>query len=234
MLRPYTDKNCAALRDTVPEDCRQGPKIWMVFCTEPVAAAAHALLPFARDRTRNSPSRRLIQMIFQDPHSSLNGRHRIGAILAEPLWLYGLEPDPQKQQLLCAAMLELVGISAEAIDRYPHQFSGGQRQRIAIARSLLARPKILICDEPTSALDVSIQAQILNLLKDLQARFGLTILFISHNVAVISAIADEVALLKDGKLVECQASELFFTGPTSEYGKMLLSLTPRLKADNVF
>ena len=100
-------------------------------------------------------------------------------------------------------MLELVGISAEAIDRYPHQFSGGQRQRIAIARSLLARPKILICDEPTSALDVSIQAQTLNLLKDLQARFGLTILFISHNVAVISAIADEVALLKDGKLVEC-------------------------------
>tara|TARA_B100000780_G_scaffold210853_1_gene150763 strand:- start:653 stop:2347 length:1695 start_codon:yes stop_codon:yes gene_type:complete len=191
-------------------------------------------LPFARDRTRKSPSRRLIQMIFQDPYSSLNGRHRIGAILAEPLWLYGLEPDPQKQQLLCAAMLELVGISAEAIDRYPHQFSGGQRQRIAIARSLLARPKILICDEPTSALDVSIQAQILNLLKDLQARFGLTILFISHNVAVIRAMADEVALLKDGKLVECQASELFFTGPTSEYGKMLLSLTPRLKADNGF
>ena len=131
-------------------------------------------------------------------------------------------------------MLELVGISAEAIDRYPHQFSGGQRQRIAIARSLLARPKILICDEPTSALDVSIQAQILNLLKDLQARFGLTILFISHNVAVIRAMADEVALLKDGKLVECQASELFFTVPTSEYGKMLLSLTPRLKADNGF
>lgn len=96
VLRPYTDKNCAALRDTVPEDCRQGPKIWMVFCTESVAAAAHALLPFARDRTRKSPSRRLIQMIFQDPHSSLNGRHRIGAILAEPLWLYGLEPDPQK------------------------------------------------------------------------------------------------------------------------------------------
>tara|TARA_R110002124_G_scaffold65212_4_gene178529 strand:- start:5021 stop:5515 length:495 start_codon:yes stop_codon:yes gene_type:complete len=127
---------------------------------------------------------------------------------------------------LAAAILDLVGLSADAIDRFPHQFSGGQRQRIAVARSLLARPSVLICDEPTSALNVSIQVQVLNLLKDLQARFGLTILFISHNLAVVRQMSDDVTVLKAGKVVETGASEDFFTNPQAAYSRELLALTP--------
>ena len=185
-----------------------------------------APLPPMRSRARNHPARRLIQMVFQDPFSSLNARHRIGQILAEPLWLYGLEPDRDKRRILCGDMLDLVGMEAAALDKYPHQFSGGQRQRIAVARALLARPEFLICDEPTSALDVSIQAQVLNLLKDLQARFGLTTLFISHDLAVMRQMADDIAVLKDGKLAETQPSEAFFRAPQASYSQKLLSLTP--------
>ncbi len=187
-------------------------------------------LPIARQRGRKDPSRRLIQMVFQDPYSSLNSRHRIGEILAEPLWLYGLEADAGKRRDIAAAMLDLVGLSADAINRYPHQFSGGQRQRIAVARSLLARPRVLICDEPTSALDVSIQAQVLNLLKDLQSRFGLTILFISHNLAVVRQMSDDITVLKSGQVVEAGASEDFFTAPKAAYSQELLSLTPQFAA----
>ncbi len=185
-----------------------------------------AALPLARQRGRKDPSRRLVQMVFQDPYSSLNSRHRVGDILAEPLWLYGLENDAGKRRDLAAAMLDLVGLSADAINRYPHQFSGGQRQRIAVARSLLARPRVLICDEPTSALDVSIQAQILNLLKDLQERFGLTILFISHNLAVVRQMSDDITVLKSGKVIETGPSEAFFAEPKAAYSQELLSLTP--------
>ncbi len=192
-------------------------------------ALGEAVLPPARSRGRKDPSRRLIQMVFQDPYSSLNSRHRIGDILAEPLWLYGLETDGNKRRALAAAMLDLVGLSADAIDRYPHQFSGGQRQRIAVARSLLARPRVLICDEPTSALDVSIQAQVLNLLKDLQARFGLTILFISHNLAVVRQMSDDVTVLKGGNVMETGPSEAFFTRPQAPYSRELLALTPRFQ-----
>lgn len=187
-----------------------------------------AILPSARDRKRSDVSRRLIQMVFQDPYSSLNGRHRIGEILSEPLWLYGLEQDGAKRRALSIAMLDLVGMSPSAIDRYPHQFSGGQRQRIAVARALLARPRVLICDEPTSALDVSVQAQVLNLLKDLQDRFGLTILFISHNLSVVRQMSDDLTLLQNGRIVEGQPSESFFKSPVSDYGRTLLSLTPSL------
>jgi peptide/nickel transport system ATP-binding protein len=187
-------------------------------------------LPFARQRGRKDPSRRLIQMVFQDPYSSLNSRHRIGDILVEPLWLYGLERNAEKRRDIAAAMLDLVGLSADAINRYPHQFSGGQRQRIAVARSLLARPRVLICDEPTSALDVSIQAQVLNLLKDLQVRFGLTILFISHNLAVVRQMSDDITVLKSGKVVEAGTSENFFAAPKAPYSRELLSLTPQFAA----
>ncbi|WP_342070935.1 ABC transporter ATP-binding protein [Yoonia algicola] len=187
-------------------------------------------LPLGRQRSRKDPSRRLVQMIFQDPFSSLNSRHRVGEILAEPLWLYGLEADASKRRDIAAAMLDLVGLSADAIDRYPHQFSGGQRQRIAIARSLLARPRVLICDEPTSALDVSIQAQVLNLLKDLQAQFGLTVLFISHNIAVVRQMSDDIVVLKSGKVVEAGPSEPFFSGPKADYSRSLLALTPNYSA----
>ncbi|MFG5383145.1 dipeptide ABC transporter ATP-binding protein [Yoonia sp. R2-816] len=185
-------------------------------------------LPYGKARGRAHPSRRLIQMVFQDPYSSLNARHRIGDILAEPLALYGLEPDKAKRRALAIGMLELVEMDPSVIDRYPHQFSGGQRQRIAVARALLARPRFLICDEPTSALDVSIQAQVLNLLKDLQAKFNLTILFISHNLAVVRQMADDVAVLQSGRLVETKTSEPFFQAPDAEYSQTLLSLTPAM------
>jgi peptide/nickel transport system ATP-binding protein len=190
-----------------------------------------APLPPMRSRKRRDPSRRLIQMVFQDPYSSLNARHRVLDILTEPLWLYGLAPDPARRDRLARAMLALVGLPALAAERYPHQFSGGQRQRIAVARALLSRPGLLICDEPTSALDVSIQAQVLNLLKDLQARFGLTTLFISHNLAVVRQMSDDIAVLKDGRLVETGPSETFFAGPSAAYSRDLLSQTPAVRFD---
>ncbi|MFD0981967.1 dipeptide ABC transporter ATP-binding protein [Tropicimonas aquimaris] len=188
-----------------------------------------APLPPMRSRSRHDPSRRLVQMVFQDPFSSLNARHRVLGILSEPLRLYGLETDAARRERLVRAMLALVGLPPEAADRYPHQFSGGQRQRIAVARALLSRPGLLICDEPTSALDVSIQAQVLNLLKDLQTRFGLTTLFISHNLAVVRQMSDDIAVLKDGSLVETGLSEPFFAGPQATYSQELLAQTPTVR-----
>lgn len=189
------------------------------------------VLPTMRSRARSDPSRRLVQMVFQDPYSSLNSRHRVIDILTEPLWLYGLERDAARRDRMALAMLALVGLMPEAADRYPHQFSGGQRQRIAVARALLSRPGLLLCDEPTSALDVSIQAQILNLLKEMQARFGLTTLFISHNLAVVRQMSDDIAVLKDGKLVETGPSEAFFAGPRAAYSRDLLDQTPTVRFD---
>jgi peptide/nickel transport system ATP-binding protein len=185
-------------------------------------------LPAGKARSRKHPSRQLIQMVFQDPFSSLNSRHKIGTILSEPLWLYGLVKDKAERQALCADMLGLVGMPADAIHKYPHQFSGGQRQRIAVARALLARPKILICDEPTSALDVSIQAQLLNLLKDLQSAFGLTVLFISHNLSVVRQMSDDVVVLRNGRIQEQGPSERVYQEPQADYTKRLLDLTPTL------
>ncbi len=190
-----------------------------------------AALPFGKARDRHHPSRQLIQMVFQDPYSSLNSRHRIGAILEEPLWFYGFVQDKAERRRLTAAMLELVGMQPEAIDKYPHQFSGGQRQRVAVARALLARPRFLICDEPTSALDVSIQAEILNLLKDLQSMFGLSILFISHNLAVVRQMADDTAVLRGGKIEEVRATEDLYESPQADYTKSLLALTPVMPAE---
>ena len=184
------------------------------------------VLPFGASRSRHHPSRQLVQMVFQDPYSSLNPRHRIGDILTEPLWFYGFVKDPAERASLAASMLSLVGMQPDAITKYPHQFSGGQRQRIAVARALLARPRFLICDEPTSALDVSIQAEILNLLKELQARFGLTILFISHNLAVVRQMADDTAVLRNGKIEEVNTTEAVYESPQAEYTKSLLAQTP--------
>jgi peptide/nickel transport system ATP-binding protein len=167
-------------------------------------------------------------MVFQDPYSSLNPRHRIRGILTEPLWYYNFIKDTAERENLAASMLSLVGMPPDAITKYPHQFSGGQRQRIAVARALLARPRFLICDEPTSALDVSVQAEILNLLKELQARFGLTILFISHNLAVVRQMADETAVLRNGKIEEVNTTEAVYETPQAEYTKLLLGLTPKI------
>ena len=168
----------------------------------------------------------LLQMVFQDPYSSLNSRHRIGKILTEPLWFYGLIKELAERENMAASMLSLVGMQPDAITKYPHQFSGGQRQRIAVARALLARPRFLICDEPTSALDVSIQAEILNLLKDVQERFGLTILFISHNLAVVRQMADDTAVLQNGKIEEVNTTEALYENPQAEYTKLLMGQTP--------
>jgi peptide/nickel transport system ATP-binding protein len=167
-------------------------------------------------------------MVFQDPYSSLNNRQTVETIIAEPIRFYGLAKDKKTIRQLVASVLDLVEMPQRAMLKYPHQFSGGQRQRIAVARALVARPDFLICDEPTSALDVSIQAQILNLLKDLQAEFGLSILFISHNLAVIRQMADRVIVLKRGELVEAAETEAFFEEPQAAYSQLLLSETPSL------
>lgn len=178
---------------------------------------------------RRRGARREIQMVFQDPYSSLNNRRRVIDIIAEPLRVYGLAKGKAEIERIVASVLELVGLPQRALQRYPHQFSGGQRQRIAVARALVGRPKFLICDEPTSALDVSIQAQVLNLLKDLQERFALTMLFISHDLPVVRQMADRVAVMKDGNLVELTPSGPFFAGPTEPYSQALLAETPSLE-----
>lgn len=185
-------------------------------------------LPLGRARTRQHASRRKIQMVFQDPYSSLNNRRRVEDIIGEPIRFFGLAKDAAEQRKIVASVLELVELPQRAMLRYPHQFSGGQRQRIAVARALVARPEFLICDEPTSALDVSIQAQILNLLKDLQSTFGLSILFISHNLAVVRQMSDRVAVLRNGTLVESGDAGQFFDGPSADYSQQLLRETPSL------
>jgi len=185
-------------------------------------------LPPASLRARSHPVRRRIQMVFQDPYSSLNNRHTVEEIIAEPIRFYALATDKQMIRKLVASVLELVEMPQRAMLKYPHQFSGGQRQRIAVARALVARPEFLICDEPTSALDVSIQAQMLNLLKDLQQAFGLSILFISHNLAVVRQMADSVVVLKNGRLIEAAETEQFFNAPSDPYSQMLMRETPSL------
>jgi peptide/nickel transport system ATP-binding protein len=188
-----------------------------------------ASLPDASNRERTHPARREIQMVFQDPYSSLNNRRTVEAILTEPLRFYGLATKGDESKRLVASILNLVEMPQRAMLKYPHQFSGGQRQRIAGARALMAQPSFLICDEPTSALDVSIQAQILNLLKDLQSSFGLTILFISHNLAVVRQMADQVLVLRRGEQVEKAASETFFESPSADYSQQLIRETPSLE-----
>lgn len=186
------------------------------------------VLPQGSIRSRHHPSRRLIQMIFQDPYSSLNNRRTVEAIISEPIRFHRLISGSGDRRKLIASILELVGMQQSALLKYPHQFSGGQRQRVAVARSLVANPKFLICDEPTSALDVSVQAQILNLLKDLQDDFSLTQVFISHNLAVIRQMADIVVVLRHGEIVETAPADQFFQKPSAEYSQMLLRETPSL------
>jgi len=187
-----------------------------------------AALPPGGTRRRDHASRRRIQLIFQDPFASLDSRFTVERILAEPVRHYGHATDKGEVRRLVASMLQLVEMPQSALRKYPHQFSGGQRQRVAVARALLARPELLIADEPTSALDVSVQAQILNLLRDLQDSFGLTMLFISHDLAVVRQIADTVAVLKGGELVEFAPNERFFSAAEAPYSRYLLSETPSL------
>jgi peptide/nickel transport system ATP-binding protein len=172
--------------------------------------------------------RRRIQMIFQDPYASLNPRWRVEDIVAEPLREHGLLSDPKALRERVGELLRSVGLSPHDMVKYPHQFSGGQRQRISIARALATRPDFLVCDEPTSALDVSVQAQVLNIMKDLQRQQGLTYLFISHNLAVVRHVSDHVGVMYLGRLVELADKRTLFTQPRHPYTRMLLDAIPKL------
>lgn len=174
------------------------------------------------------PYRRQMQMVFQDPFSSLNSRMKVMDIVAEPIIFHKLASSKDEVRQIVLDLLKLVGMSDDAHIKYPHQFSGGQRQRISIARALATRPRFLICDEPTSALDVSVQAQILNLLKDLQQELNLTMLFISHDLPVIRQMCDTVAVMQHGQMLELSQTEQLFENPQHEYSKHLLGLMPKL------
>ena len=181
-----------------------------------------------KHRKAMAPVRRRMQMIFQDPYASLNPRWRVKKIVAEPLVTHGLVADRAELRARVADLLDQVRLSPADGDKFPHEFSGGQRQRISIARALAAYPEFLVCDEPTSALDVSVQAQILNLMKDLQRRLGLTYLFISHNLAAIYQISDRVGVMYLGRLVEVAHADQLFVRPRHPYSRLLLQTVPRL------
>lgn len=173
------------------------------------------------------PLRRQMQLIFQDPYASLNPRIRVGKIIEEPLSIYRIGPPGERRQKV-EDLLNTVGLSSEVYDRYPHEFSGGQRQRIGIARALALRPKLIIADEPVSALDVSIQAQIINLILDLQEQFALTYLFISHDLQVVSHVSDRIAVMYAGKVVEIGTRSDFLNPPWHPYTEMLWNSVPGL------
>jgi oligopeptide transport system ATP-binding protein len=177
------------------------------------------------DREDLRRMRREMQIVFQDPYSSLDPRMTVGGIVAEPLEVHGIGTRRSRRETV-RKLLEVVGFNPNYTNRYPHEFSGGQRQRIGIARALALNPKLIVCDEPVSALDVSIQAQILNLLKDLQRDFSLTYLFISHDLAVVRAMSDEIAVMNQGELVEVGPAEQIYLSPKDEYTKALFSAVP--------
>lgn len=174
------------------------------------------------------PYRKKIQMIFQDPFNSLNPRMTIFSIVAEPLKIHFPKNTKKENRDRVAFLLERVGLTADAMNRYPHEFSGGQRQRIGIARALAVEPDFIICDEPVSALDVSVQAQIMNLLKDLQQELGLTYLFIAHDLAVVEFISDYVVVMNHGRLVEQSTAEAIYNSPKEAYTKELLAAIPQI------
>ena len=180
--------------------------------------------------------RRGMQMIFQDPAASLDPRMTVGSIIAEPLNIFGIGTREQRQERV-RELLRVVGLNSYFVNRYPHEFSGGQRQRIGIARALAPNPQMLICDEPVSALDVSIQAQVLNLLRDLQREFNLTYVFIAHNLAVVAHISDRVGVMYLGKMMEIGDSKTITEAPSHPYTKALISAipvpTPGLRKDRV-
>ena len=180
------------------------------------------------DRNRLRLKRRDMQLIFQDPYSSLNPRLTVGQIIAEPLLVHGLGANSDRENQV-KKLLDTVGLASYHYRRYPHEFSGGQRQRIGIARALALNPKLIVCDEPVSALDVSIQSQILNLLEDLQKQYGLTYLFIAHNLSVVKHISDRVGVMYLGKLVEMTTSTELYRLPLHPYTQVLLSAIPQAK-----
>jgi peptide/nickel transport system ATP-binding protein len=183
--------------------------------------------PIERAGTQTA-RRRHVQMIFQDPYASLNPRWRVRDIVAEPIVAYRLMEDRRAIERRVGELLEMVNLTARDGEKFPHEFSGGQRQRISIARALASKPEFLVCDEPTSALDVSVQAQILNLMKDLQREFGLTYLFISHDLAVVYHISDFIGIMYLGRLVESGPAKEIFASPRHPYTQLLLQAIPKL------
>ncbi|HWL53065.1 MAG TPA: ATP-binding cassette domain-containing protein [Chthoniobacteraceae bacterium] len=184
------------------------------------------ILPLSERAFR--PYRRQMQMIFQDPFGSLDPRMSIFSIISEALEIHFPEMSRADRRERVAELLRQVGLAAEMMNRYPHEFSGGQRQRIGIARALAVKPKFIVCDEPVSALDVSVQAQIVNLLQDLQEELGLTYLFIAHDLAVVEHISDHVLVMYRGKIVESAPAEAIYENPQHEYTKKLLAAVPKL------
>jgi peptide/nickel transport system ATP-binding protein len=166
-------------------------------------------------------------MIFQDPYASLNPRWKVLDIVAEPLREHGLVAGEDAQRARVAELLQSVGLAAADMEKFPHQFSGGQRQRISIARALATQPEFLVCDEPTSALDVSVQAQVLNIMKDLQRQRGLTYLFISHNLAVVHYLAHDVAVMQAGRIVEAGPVSQVMRQPLADYTRRLIDAVPQ-------
>jgi len=183
------------------------------------------VLPLSEDEFR--PLRREMQMIFQDPFGSLNPRHTIMQIVAEALEIHFPKMTRNDRRERVAELMKQVGLKPEMMERYPHEFSGGQRQRIGIARALAVKPKFIVCDEPVSALDVSVQAQIVNLLQDLQADLGLTYLFIAHDLAVVEHMSDQVLVMYRGKIVEAASAESIYENPQHDYTKKLLAAVPK-------
>ncbi len=176
--------------------------------------------------------RREMQVVFQDPYSSLNGRMDIRQVLTEGMGVHGIGKTAAERSRLAGELLEKVGLPPSALERYPHEFSGGQRQRIAIARALSVGPRFIVCDEPTSALDVSVQSQILNLLRRLQREEGLTYLFITHNLAVVEYLADEVCVMERGRIVERGTVDSLFDAPREAYTRRLLDAVPSLDPEH--
>jgi peptide/nickel transport system ATP-binding protein len=181
---------------------------------------------------RPADLRRRMQMIFQDPYASLNPRWRVARIIAEPLRTYGMIPDAKALRAEVDRLLEFVGLAAGDGDKFPHEFSGGQRQRISIARAISTKPEFLVCDEPTSSLDVSVQAQILNLMRQLQRDLGLTYLFISHDLAVVNYISDWIGVMYLGRLVELAPAQDILSRPKHPYTRLLLETVPDISMKN--
>jgi peptide/nickel transport system ATP-binding protein len=172
--------------------------------------------------------RKEVQIVLQDPYSSLNQRLTIGQMLVEPMKVHHIFKDEKERRKRAIDLLERVGLCEAHLHRYPHEFSGGQRQRIAIARALTVNPKFIICDESVSALDVSVQAQVLNLFNDLKQEFGLTYLFISHDLSVVKYMSDRIAVMQNGKIVELNDSETIYRNPQTDYTKKLIDAIPVL------